>query len=192
MAAIGLRYAVYSPLTEDDVAGTHTYATGKTGRKMIKADISLNLSDAKLFADDTTAESLKEFIDGSISLNMDDLSDAMKTDLLGNTKTSATVGTETVDEMASKDTDIAPVVGFGFIQSKIVDKARKYRAIFFPKVQFGEPNESSETKGQSINWQTPVLPGTIMRRNDGVWKEEATVTSLETAITWLKSKVNLT
>lgn len=192
MAAIGLNYSVYSPLTEDDVAVTHEYGTGKRGRKLIKADIKINLADSPLYADDGIAESVKEFTDGTITINQDELNNTMKKDLLGNTSRSITVGEDSVDELVSKDTDTAPYVGYGFIQPKTIDHVRQYRAVFFPKVQFGEPDESAETKGQNISWQTPTIVGRIMRRNDGEWKQEATVTSLATAIAYLKSKVNLT
>lgn len=192
MAAIGLNYSVYAALTENDSAGTHTYGTGKHGRKLIKADIKINTTNDPLYADDGIAESLKEFIDGTITMNQDDISDTMKTDFIGNTTKSLTVGEDSVTEVVSKDTDISPYVGIGFIQPKIVDKVRKYRAIFLPKVQFAEPDETAETKGKNISWQTPSIVGTIMRRNDGVWKEETTVTDLDTAIAYIKSKVNLT
>ena len=193
MAAIGLKYFAYAPLTEDDTAGTYTYGTGKKGRKMVNANISLNIADSKFYADDTIAESVKEFIDGTISIGQDELTETMRTDMLGNTVTTVTVGAETdIKEVASKDTDVAPVLGIGFIQNKVVDKIRKYRAILLTKTQFGESNETAETKGNSINWQSPTIQGSIMRRNDGVWKEEVTVATLETAIAWINDKLNLT
>lgn len=191
MAAIGLKYSVYSPLTEDEEAGTFTYGTGKRGRKLIKADIKINVDSSKLHADDNVAESAREFIDGAITVNQDDLNNVMRKDWLGNTSKSITVEEETVDELTSKDTDNPPYIGLGFIQSKKIDGVRQYRAVFFPKVQFGEPDESAETKGEKIAWQSAVLVGTIMRRCDGAWKEEITVPSLETAIAYIKSKANL-
>ena len=145
-----------------------------------------------MYADDAVAENAREFIDGDITINQDELTDTMKKDLLGNTAETVTVGSESVEEIISKDTDEPPFVGFGYIQPKIVDKVRQYRAIFFPKVQFSEPDESSETKGQNISWQTPVIIGKIMRRIDGHWKEEVTVPSLAIAIAWLKDKANIT
>lgn len=192
MAGIGLQYCVYSPLTEDEVAGTSTYGTGKKGRKMIKADVKINTTKSPLYCDDVLGEYVREFTDGEISVNQDDLTSTMKKDLLGNTTETVTVGEETnVEEVHSKDTDTPPLVGFGYIQSKIVDKVRQYRAIFFTKVQFGEPDDSAETKGQNISWQTPTIVGTIMRRNDGNWKEETTVPTLALAIAWLKGKANI-
>ncbi len=193
MAGTGLQYSVYAPLTEDEAAGTSTYGTGKRGRKMIKADVKINTTKTPLPADDGIAEYAREFVDGEITINQDELTNAMKKDLLGNElKTGVTVGEDTVEELISKDTDTPPYVGFGYIQTKIIDKVRKYRAIFFKKVQFGEPDESAETKGQTINWQTPVIVGTIMRDVKGEWKNEVTVDSLATATAWLKGKANIT
>lgn len=192
MAAIGLEYCAYSALTENESAGTFTYGTGKRGRKMIKADIKINYFDEPLYADDGEAESIKEFIDGTITINQDSLTDTMKVDFFGNTTSSVTIGEATVSQVTSKDTDVSPFVGVGYIEPMIIDKVRKYRAVFLTKVQFAEPDESAETKGKTIAWQTPIIVGTIMRRNDGAWKEEATVDSLATAIAYLKSKVNLT
>ena len=192
MAGIGLQYCVYAPLTEDEVAGTFTYGTGKRGRKMIKADIKINTTKSALYGDDGVGESVREFTDGEVTINQDDLPGTMKKDLLGNEIKSVTIDTKTVEEVVSKDTDTPPFVGYGYIQSKLIDKVRQYRAVFLTKVQFGEPDDSAETKGQSINWQTPVIVGSIMRRIDGAWKEEVTVPSLVTAIEWLKEKANIT
>lgn len=192
LAAIGLRYSVYAPLTENEETGEYSYGIGKRGRKLIKADIKINVSDGKLYADDNVAESAREFIDGTMNINQDDLNNTMRKDFLGNTTENITVGTEEIEELSSSDTDTPPFIGYGFVQSKIIDNTRMYRAVFFTKVQFGEPDESAETKGEKISWQSPVLTGAILRRNDGKWKEEITVPSLATAIAYIKSKVNLT
>jgi phi13 family phage major tail protein len=192
MAAIGLRYLAYAPLTEDPVAGTFEYGTGKVGRKMINANISLNISDTPLYADDNVAERVKEFIDGTIAIGQDELTDTMRTDFFGNVSTDETVGETTVKNVTSKDTDTSPMLGVAFIQTKIIDNARKYRAVLLTKTQFGEANETGETKGQNISWQTPTINGALMRRIDGVWKEEITADSLATAVAWIKGKFNMT
>ncbi len=191
MAGIGLQYCGYAPLTEDEVAGTYSYGIGKRGRKLMKTDIKINTTKSTLYGDDGVAETSREFIDGEMSVNQDEFTNAMKKDLLGNTTKNVTIGTETIEEVVSKDTDTPPFVGYGYIQSKMIDKVRKYRAVFFTKVQFGEPDESAETKAQNISWQTPSFTGSIMRRIDGEWKDEATVSTLATAIAWLKAKLNL-
>lgn len=192
MAAIGLRYCVYAPLTEDEETGTHSYGTGKRGRKLIKADIKINTAKTPLYGDDVLAENAVEFIDGDITINKDELNNTLRKDWLSNTTKSITVGEETVDELTAKDTDTPPYIGLGFIQPKTVDNVRQYRAVFLTKVQFSEPDEAAETKGERIAWQTPNIAGKIFRRNDGVWKEEITTPSLATATAYIKGKVGLT
>lgn len=192
MASMGLRYCVYSPLTENDTAGTFSYGTGKTGRKLIKADVKINTAKQPLYGDDALAENATEFVDGDITINQDELNNTMRKDWLGNTTDTITVGEDAnIEELTAKDVDLPPYIGLGFIQSKIIDKIRMYRAVFLTKVQFGEPDEAAETKGQNISWQTPNIAGKIFRRNDGAWKEEITVPALATAIAYLKGKVGI-
>jgi len=56
----------------------------------------------------------------------------------------------------------------------------RYRYFWLYRVKFGIPATSLQTKGDSISFQTPVIEGTVMRRNkpDGrgkhPWKAEAT------------------
>lgn len=191
MASIGLRYCVYAPLTENDTAGTFSYGTGKRGRKYIKADVKINVAKNPLYSDDALAENAVEFIDGDITINKDDLTNALRKDWLGNTTQSINVGGETVDELTANDTDTPPFIGLGYIQSKVIDNVRQYRAVLLTKVQFSEPDEAAETKGQNITWQTPNIVGKIFRRIDGAWKKEITTPSLATAIAWLSAKLNL-
>jgi len=191
MASIGLRYPVYAPLTEDDMAGTFQYGIGKVAAKAINVEMNLNIAESILYADDTAAESVKEFIDGTFTFTADDLDETVKADWLGNTTETVTVNTEQVNVLVSKDEDMPGYFGFGFIVPKIKNKVRLYRAIILPKIQFREPNESAETKGQQINWQTPQIEGRIFRRVDGVWKKEITVNSLATAKAWLAQELNI-
>ena len=191
MAQIGLRYAVSAPLTEDEQAGTFTYGTGKVVAKAIRVEMNLNIADAPLYADDDIAERVREFVDGDISFTPDDIDDETKAEWLGSEIVEETVGTDTVDVLVSNTEDLPGYHGFGFIIPKVKNNVRKYRAVLFTKVQFAEPNETAETKGQSINWQTPAITGKIMRRIDGNWKEEITVDSLATAKAWLASKLNI-
>jgi len=192
LAQIGLRYPVYAPLTEDETAGTYEYGVGKVAAKAIRVDISLNIADAPLYADDGIAERVREFIDGTLTFTPDDLNDEVKADWLGNEIDEEEIDEETtVNVLISSTEDMPGYFGFGFIIPKVKNNIRKYRAIFFPKMQFGEPNETAETKGESITWQTPAIEGRIMRRVDGVWKEEITVDSLDIAKAWLNKKLNV-
>ena len=191
MPQIGLKYPVYAPLTEDETAGTCTYAAGKVAGKAVKVDMSLNIAESTFYADDNASESTKEFIDGKITFVADDLDQSVKKDWLGNTIEKVTINTEQIDVLVSNDSDTPGYFGFGFILPKIKNKIRVYRVVIYTKVQFGEPDESAETKGQSINWQSPKIEGKIFRRIDGAWKREITVSSLPTAKAWLAQELKI-
>ncbi|NLU52380.1 MAG: phage tail protein [Clostridiaceae bacterium] len=191
MAQIGLRYPVYSPLTEDETAGTWTYGTGKVAAKAIRIEMSLNIADSPLYADDDIAERVREFIDGTMTFTADELDNTVKAEWLGSQLEDETVDQTTVKVLKSSTEDLPGYFGFGCIVPKVKNKTRKYRAIIFTKVQFAEPNETAETKGQNISWQTPAIEGKIMRRVDGLWKEETTVDSFELAKAWLTQKLNI-
>lgn len=182
---------MYAPLTEDEASRTFEYGDGKVAAKAIRVDMNLNISDSPLYADGEIAERLREFIDGTMAFTPDDLPPETRGDWLGNQTEEETIGDETVEVLDSSADDLPGYFGFGYIIPKVKNKIRQYRAIFFPKVQFGEPNETAETKGASLTWQTPSIEGKIMRRIDGKWKREITVTSLDTALNWLRDKLNV-
>ena len=193
MAQIGLRYPVYALLTEDEANGTYTYGTGKVAAKAIKVEMSLNIADAPLYADDGIAERVREFIDGTLNFTPDDLSDEVKSDWLGSEIKEETIDDEgtKVSVLKSTTQDMPGYFGFGFIVPKVKNNVREYRAILFAKVQFAEPNESAQSKGESISWQTPGIEGKIMRRVDEVWKEEITADTLAKAKAWLNKRLNI-
>ena len=191
MALIGLRYPVYAPLTEDETAGTCNYEQGKVAAKAVRVDMSLNIAESVLYADDAAAESIREFIDGTITFTADDLDASVRKDWLGNKTETVTVDSEEVEVLVSGEEDNPGYFGFGFIVPKIKNNTRFYRAVIYLKVQFSEPNETAETKGQQINFQTPTIEGRVFRRIDGNWKKEITVSSLATAKAWLAQELNI-
>lgn len=175
MAKIGLKYPVYKSATKHGVIG-----------KAIQADISIDVNDAKLFADDDVAESDKSFKSGTIKLGVDDLSDEIQTEFLGHAKD------ETSGEITANGNDNNPYVGIGFYGIKKVNDVRKFRAVWFPKVQFSEPEDTNKTKGESVEFNTPSLEGTIMLDNNGDWKKENTFDTEAEAKEYLQEKAGIT
>ena len=64
MATIGLDRLYYAKITED-INGDETYETPKPLAKAISAELSVELAEATLYADDGAAEIVKEFKSGS-------------------------------------------------------------------------------------------------------------------------------
>jgi phi13 family phage major tail protein len=194
MARIGLKYPVYAIYTEAN--GDFTLSAGAVAGKAIKVDVSINIAESVLYADDGVAESVKEFTDGTLTFNADELSNVVKKAWLGRTEETVIWGTvpddHTVTVLKGTDTDTKAFFAFGFIVSKIIANVRKYRAIIYPKVQFSDPAESAETKGQNITFQTPIINGRIFRAIDGQWVREVEVATLAEAQAWLAYEMSIT
>lgn len=177
MATIGLDKLYYAPITEDS-NGNETYGTPVQLAKAISADLSIELNEATLFADDGQAEAVKEFKSGTLSLGVDEI---------GNDAAAALVGAR-VDAngvLISSGEDVCNYVAIGFRAKK---SNGKYKYYWLYRVLFGVPATNLATKGDSITFSTPTIEGTILQRNkvDGankhLWKAEVTESESNTAI----------
>ena len=169
MATIGLDKLYYAKITEDE-NGNETYATPVQLAKAMNADLSVELAEATLYADDGAAEIVKEFKNGTLSLGVDDVGAAVASDLTG-----ATIDANGVVVSTSEDGCDPVAVGFRAKKSN-----GKYKYYWLYRVKFGIPATNLATKGDSITFSTPTIEGTILRRNkvDGngkhPWKAEVT------------------
>ena len=185
MATIGLDKLFYAKITEDD-NGDETYATPMQMAKSMSADLSVELAEATLYADDGAAEIVKEFKSGTLSLGVDDIGAAVASDLTG-----ASIDANGVVISTSEDGGDPVAVGFR------AKKANgKYKYYWLYRVKFGIPATNLATKGDSITFSTPTIEGTILRRNklDGKgkhpWKAEVTegdaTVGADTIANWYK------
>ena len=110
MATIGLDKLYYSKITED-ADGNETYATPVPLAKAMTADLSVELAEATLYADDGAAEIVKEFKSGTLSLGIDDIGSTVASDLTG-----ATIDDNYV--LVSSTEDNADPVAIGFRAKK--------------------------------------------------------------------------
>ena len=169
MATIGLDRPYYSKITED-TDGNETYGTPHVLAKAIQADLSIELAEAILYADDTAAEVIKEFKKGTLSMAIDDLGTVVASDLTG-----ASIDDNKVLVSASEDGGAPVAIGF---RAKKANGCYRYFWLF--RVKFGMPATNLQTKGDSITFKNPTIEGTIYRRNkvDGMghhpWKAEVT------------------
>jgi len=187
MATIGLDRLYYSKITEA-TGGIETYGTPVSLAKAMKVDLSVELAEAVLYADDGAAEVVKEFKSGKLSLGVDDIGTTAAQDLTG-----ATLDANGV--LVSTSDDGGTPVAIGFRAKKANGN---YRYFWLYRVKFGLPATNLETKGDSIKFSTPTIEGTVMRRNkvddagkhpwkaevseDGASVEEATITGWFTGV----------
>ena len=169
MATIGLDKLYYSKITEDE-NGEESYDVPQVLAKAMTADLSVELNEATLYADDGAAEVVKEFKSGTLSLGIDDIGATVASDLTG-----STIDTNGVIVSASEDGGDPVAVGFRAKKSN-----GNYRYYWLYRVKFGIPATNLATKGDSITFSTPTIEGTIMRRNrvdafgKHPWKAEVT------------------
>ena len=190
MALIGLKYPVVGKYNES--GGTVSHTDGMVLAKAIQANMSINIFNATLYADDGLSESDKGFQDGTIGLNVDDLSQDAAKFIFGATEAAGGVtGDDTTKMLVYKGDDDVPDVGVGFYAPRKKSGVRSYRAIFFTRVKFGYPNETLDTKGEQITYGTPTIQGAIQLDATGVWKREITVADEAKAVAWLKTQAGL-
>ena len=169
MATIGLDKLYYAKITESET-GEETYATPVQLAKAISADLSVELAEATLYADDGAAEIVKEFKSGTLSLGIDDIGASVAADLTGSQIDSKGV-------VISRSEDGGTPVAIGFRAKKANGK---YKYYWLYRVKFGIPATNLATKGDNITFNTPTIEGTVLRRNkvdsEGKhpWKAEAT------------------
>jgi len=183
MATIGLDKLYYAKITEAE-NGEETYDKPVQLAKAMSADLSVELAEATLYADDGAAEIVKEFKSGKLTLGVDDIGSTVASDLSG-----ATIDANGVIVSASEDGGTPVAVSFRAKKSN-----GKYRYFWLYRVKFGIPAANMATKGDSITFSTPTIEGTILRRNKPdtrgkhPWKAEVTEddTSVteETIVNW--------
>ena len=177
MAKIGLNSFKYSKLNES--GNTATYAGAKSLGKAIDCKVAIENYTAELYADDTLAESDYTFKKGTVTITTDEDDDTVFAELLGHDISED-------GEMVRKDTDVAPYVGLGRILTKIVNGVYKYKVEFLYKVKFSEPAQEEQTKGDSIEFKTPSIEGTISKLANGEWSKSKTFTDKAEALAYLE------
>ena len=160
---VGLTDLYYALLTSDASDGA-VYETPVKITGAIVANINPNSTSGTLFADDGPLESTSQL--GQIELQLD-IADIPLTEqgiLLGNDAVALGV-------LLKKATDTPPWLAIGF---KSLKSNGSYRYVWLVKGKFREIEDNSETKDDSINWQTGTIMGQFVKRDcDEVWKKMA-------------------
>ena len=170
MATIGLDKLYYATITENPTTGEETYDTPKPLAKAISAELSVEVAEAILYADDGPSEIVKEFKSGTLTLGVDDLGAEAAAALTG-----ATLDANGVLISSSEDGGTPVAIGFRAARSN-----GTFQYFWLYRVKFALPSTTLATKADSITFSTPSIEGTILRRNKPdakgrhPWKAEAT------------------
>lgn len=197
MAIIGVSKPYVAKYSNTDT--TVSYTSGQILDKMTEIDISINSAeDNNFYADNSIAESDSSFSGGSVTVNTADLGPEATALVLGITPVPIAgisgVTDEDVNELIFDDDQRSPYLGFGCIIKKRVNNVDQWRAIILTKIMLAVPNDAATTQGETIEWQTPQLTGTIMRDDSAkhAWKREATFTTEAQAEAYIKARLSIT
>ena len=135
MATIGLRDLYRAPITIG-TSGAEEYGTPVRMAKAISAELSVEVAEAILYADDGADEVVKEFVSGEITLNVNDLLPADLAALLGQKQDADKV-------VYGADTDEAPYFAIGFRAKKA---GGTYKYIWLYKFGFTKSSLPFRTK----------------------------------------------
>lgn len=183
MARIGFKIAKYNKI----VGGTYATLTSSkvpVFEKVVDEKFAPEYNSAELYANDGLAESDYSFKKGTLSITVADDDDKLCAELLGNTDTDG--------EVTSNINDVAPEFGYGHIIPKMVGGAKKYKVEFFPRVKFTKVTSDNKTRGESVEFSTTAIEGTVYPLETAVnklvvgdWEKHQTFDTLAEAETYL-------
>lgn len=176
MAKIGLSNFRYSILTEAS-DGTPSYNGAKTPGKAISCNVEISNNSASLYADDVLSESDTSFAGGTVTMGIDEDDLETMAELLGHTYSDS--------EIIRNANDTAPYVGLGRVVTKMVNNVVKYKVEFLYKVKFSEPSAENNTKGESVEFATTEIEGTVAALKNGKWSVAKTFETKTEAMTYL-------
>lgn len=190
MAKIGIKGLVYAPYSTGGEGSAISYGTGVAlDDYMIKADVTENRNKTPFHADDHQIDQENELTGVDISLELANLTDAMEKAFLG-----YTAGTGDELNVAAVD---APFVGVGFRTKDRFKGAITYKGYWIYKVQFSKDTDSTQTKGENIDFQTESISGsamgvTLTTAGDTIYYSKISSTTESTVISWIKGKAGIT
>ena len=193
MAFIGMQHVVVAKVATEVEGQELTYSAGMVVGKAIQGNLTWERNDNPLYADDAMAENDNGATGVTLELGTDDILDAVRVYMLGDSEIA--MGQDAEPEYETNGNG-APYVGIGYMRVRRKNGVTTYQANWFHKAQFAENNENAQTKGQNIEWQTPTLNGRIFGvRNNAAgeirFRRRANFETAAAAAAWLDAKAGI-
>lgn len=158
---VGLKDLYYALLEQDDLTGV-AYGTPVKIVGAVQANINPNASNETLFYDDGPGETAASMGQIELELVAADVPLDVQAVLLGHTLSGGV--------LKRKSVDVPPWVAIGF---KSLKSNGKYRFVWLLKGKFSQPEQKHETKGDKVNFQTPTIKGSFVKRDyDDEWQHQ--------------------
>lgn len=151
---IGCDNLVYAKMTTEDSATTApVYGEVVKAAGVMTLNINPNGSQETLFADDGPMETASTLGKIEVEIQKNELTTQNKADLLGHE-------IDGNGALVYGDSDVPPYVAIGF---RTLKSNGKYRYVWLYKGKFNEPEDTNETKGDTINFQADTINGQFTR-----------------------------
>lgn len=176
MAKFGAKYPCFKP-----TGATAGFVMGK----LVGADLTTTLASGELWADDMLTEQLSQFASGSIALVTDELTEENAAKIYGAT------ASEDGDSVVYKVDDTPPEGVFAFYTPMMKGGVKYFRGYSYPRAKGALGNETNQTRGSSITFQTENTTLTVMGDSNGKWREVKRFDTEAEAITWVNTQVGI-
>jgi phi13 family phage major tail protein len=151
---IGCSNLVYAKMTTEETASSApTYATPVAAPGVMHININPNVNSVTAFYDDGPGDVATTLGNIEVEIEKNLLTAQQKADLLGHVL-DANKG------LVYADSDTPPWVAIGF---KTLKSNGTYRYVWLFKGRFSEPEDNSETKGDSVNFQSETIKGNFVK-----------------------------
>jgi phi13 family phage major tail protein len=163
MAGIGLYGVYYSKATLTDGVLTGYNGVQTMGKAISASFEPAEANDNPLYANNGIAErDAAGGAGGTLNVTLDQLSMDAAADLFGLTKRTETVSSVEGTGFDFSGDELSAPVGVAFVRWNQVNNTRNhYQAVIFSYVMFSPNSEEYQTLGESVEWQTPELTGTV-------------------------------
>ena len=190
MAQVTLKNLVVAKMDTESAGSAPTYSNGKKVGHLMKANVSWNRGDVKLFGDDKLVDKDNSITSGTLSIDSTYLNRTDRNMLLDLTNYN-TAGSGETQEYALGD-EASPYVGAGYVWKDNLITDKPFIAYWYWKVQFSM-NEDMQTKGESTQYNVPTIEGEIfavqpLDNLKNKFRLEADFATEADAIAWLNVK----
>lgn len=155
---IGLRDLHFAPIAQNPETGL--YLPPVKLADAITANVTPNFQITTLYGDDRAVAVAQALGDIDIALTVGDLPSAAYDLVMGTTKNEEGVIIDNVD-------DVAP---YGALLFRLPFDTGGFRYYCYYKGRFQPPGTTSNTKGQSVEFQNPTINGKFVAKDNGDWR----------------------
>lgn len=195
MAIIGMRYPVMAKVKNQTEGSMPEYDKGIVLGRAMQANLTITRNENPLYADDAEAENDNGVTRMSLEMGVDDLTEEAEAYALGHEAAEDALAGGAKKVYYETDAS-APDVGTGYIRVRKLRGVLSYQAVWYFKGQAGINSENTQTKGESITWQTPTLSTRFEALDvDGKgtkkYRMKVTFDDYESAKKWLNKMANI-